>query len=74
MKYHKFYTFSLNFVEIDRKAGGFCGGRASPAPPRAAAQALAPLAALRATPHPAEPPSLRETPHTLSPLTLPKLA
>ena len=70
MKYHKFYTFFSDFVERNKKAGGFCGGWASPATPspRAAAQALAPLpvrrmplplcprcAALRESLHPAPP-------------------
>ena len=53
MKYHKFYTFFSDFVERDNKAGGFCVGGRPPRSPRAAAQALAPLPALRATPYPA---------------------
>ena len=77
MKYHKFYTFCLNFVETDRKAGGFCGGGRPPrplVPPRAASQVLAPLPALRAIPRPAATPSLRESPHPAPPLTLSKSA
>ena len=51
MKYHKFYTFCLDFVERDGKAGGFCGGRAPPRPPPRHC-VPAPPPALRATPHP----------------------
>ena len=49
--------------------------RAAGAPaPRLAAQALAPLSTLRATPNPALPRTLRATPYPAPPLTLPKLA
>ena len=54
MKYHKFYTFCLNFMEIDGKAGGFCGGRASSATPRTASRRRAsPCPAARAAGYPA---------------------
>ena len=53
MKYHNFYTFCLNFMEIDGKAGGFCGGRASPATPSRRRAGPCPAArAVRTTPRP----------------------